>query len=309
MHGASPVLCILPNMSAHSTSFPHELDTSGNNVQTKALKTIVRVGQRNPVYAPVRVSMSLCKSKRALGTTDLKESKPFFVTKRDGSVPYSVTQELVPLDESQADVHDATCYAEATFVFWFNVTAQKDIKDCTRDTTLRLRFTVEGQSDVYVETLPFRLVDSKRSGSATGGACGSISTNQFSNAAPPMRKPPPPKLKLADHLNRADNALFEKVSAELRLAAIMCPQAGQQVIIECQDLVGQLRAKLRHPALDIQPTEPAKPNVADDDNTLNTMELFRFVDMQQHSLAQMCARHGVVDASTTVNHHKRERED
>ena len=117
-------MCILPNLKKHSMHFPHQITTDGVFRQTKAGKTVVRVGYANstlPAHA-MRVTMSLHDDLGEI-TADrvTTNGKPLYKSPV-GALELRSDVPVLPEDESDGGVARAACVAEATFEFTFNVT-------------------------------------------------------------------------------------------------------------------------------------------------------------------------------------------
>ena len=159
----SGALRILPNLKKHSINFPHQTDTDGIFVQTKTVKTVVRVGYADstlPAHA-MRVAMSLHDGFGEI-TADrvTTNGKPLYKSPV-GALELRSDVPVLPEDESDGGVARAACVAEATFEFTFNVTAAADIDRGTKATQVRLHFAVEDAPSLCVATTPFRLVAKK----------------------------------------------------------------------------------------------------------------------------------------------------
>ena len=126
------------------------------------MRTVVRVGQLLPA-ASMRLTMSLHDGSGEITANRVKTGKPMY---NDSS--NSMTQKMMQLDdvkvlpqyESDEGVARGACVAEATFEFKFSVTAAQ-VHGISTKTLVWLRFTVDGSPNLYVETLPFRLVAKK----------------------------------------------------------------------------------------------------------------------------------------------------
>ena len=120
---------IIPNLKKHSINFPHQTDTDGIFVQTKTVKTVLRVGYAHstlPAHA-MRVAMSLHDGFGEI-TADrvTTNGKPLYKSPVD-ALELRSDVPVLPEDESDGGVARAACVAEATFEFEFNVTAAADI--------------------------------------------------------------------------------------------------------------------------------------------------------------------------------------
>ena len=155
---STAALCILPNLPTHTINFPHQTDTDGTFIQTKTVKTIVRVGQLLPA-ASMRLSMSLHDGTGEITPGRVISGKPIYNGK-DNSMTQEMRPEKPPQDESDGGVAREACVAEATFSFKFSVTAAQTVSGSTQS-RVWLRFSVDGSPNLYVETRPFRLVAKK----------------------------------------------------------------------------------------------------------------------------------------------------
>ena len=158
----SGALRILPNLKKHSINFPHQTDTDGIFVQTKTVKTVVRVGYADstlPAHA-MQVAMSLHDGFGEITADRVTNGKPLYKSPV-GALELRSDVPVLPEDESDGGVARAACVAEATFEFTFNVTAAADIDRGTKATQVRLHFAVEDAPSLCVATTPFRLVAKK----------------------------------------------------------------------------------------------------------------------------------------------------
>ena len=210
----SGALCILPNLQKHSINWPHQV-CDGILIQTKTVRTVVRVGQLLPAAA-MRLTMSLHDASGEITPNRVTTGRPMY-----NGLSNSITQEMrpeVPLqDESDDGVARGACVAEATFDFKFSVTATQ-VAGGTKDTLVWLRFIVDGSPNLYVETLPFRLLAKK--------------DNERDSV----------KTLVVSAIEAA-----KQVSADLGKAIAMPAEsaADQQIINDCLGLEQQLRARLQ----------------------------------------------------------------
>ena len=139
---------ILPNLKRHSINFPHQIATDGVIRQTKAAKTVVRVGYAHstrPARA-MRVAMSLHDDFGEI-TADrvTTNGKPLYKSPV-GALELRSDVPVLPEDESDGGVARAACVAEATFEFTFNVTETADI-DCGTKPRVPVPWSREGHAD------------------------------------------------------------------------------------------------------------------------------------------------------------------
>ena len=210
-------LRILPNRQININNFPHQTDTDGSLIQTKTVRTVVRVGLAGTLpAAPMRLTMSLRDGSGEITAHRVTTGKPMYDGTRN-SITQEMRPEVPPQAESDGGDSRAACVAEATFDFKFSVTAAQ-VRDNSTTTKVWLRFTVDGSPNLYVETPHFRLVAKKDS------VRESVQTLVVS------------ALKSA-----------KQVSADLGKAKAMPPdsQADQQIINDCLGLEQQLRARLQ----------------------------------------------------------------
>ena len=212
----SDALRVLPNLKKHSINWPHQ-KANGTLIQTKTVRTVVRVGLAGTLpAAPMRLTMSLHDASGEITPKRVTTGKPMY-----NGTSYSITQEMrpevPPEDESDDGSARGECVGEVTFDFKFSVTATQ-VRGCKKDTLVWLRFTVDGSSNLSVDTLPFRLLAKK------------------DNVRDSV------EFLVASALESA-----KQVSAELGKATVMPPDspADRQIINDCLGLAEQLRARLQ----------------------------------------------------------------
>lgn len=178
-----PRLVILENIGKFAETNTWHQEVDGVKLLTTTVNTVRRVAlvsDKMDAVAPsmMRVEQSLLLHSTGAtitsGPPHLKSSRPLYKNLEDEATVHELRSDGTRggATASANGVGCQQCFGETTFKFKFNITCARDIVGGDPHTLLRLRYSVVGHPEVFVDTIPFRLVakeDPQRKRAEIGG--------------------------------------------------------------------------------------------------------------------------------------------
>jgi len=224
-------LVILPNVGKFAVTNTWHQEVAGVKLLTNTVNTVRRIGlvKHGDAVIPMQVEQSLMlQSTGEVLTPGCTKYNRQLYTKLEGG---STTRELRNDGNRHGAVLPAGYAGETTFKFKFNITCARDVSGGDSNTLVRLRYSVVGHPEIYVETEPFRLVakeDRSRVARAAANASAAPAGSRKSNL--------PAAIK---HLMEAQRMLEREIDT-LGNAA----DAPQQVLGDCQQKLTYVVAQI-----------------------------------------------------------------
>lgn len=164
-----PRLIILENIGKFAETNTWHQEVDGVKLLTTTVNTVRRVALVSDKMEAVPPSMMRVEQSLLLhstgatissGAPHLKSNRPLYKNLEDEATVHELRADGTRggATASADGVGCQQCFGETTFKFKFNITCARDVVGGDPHTLLRLRYSVVGHPEVFVDTIPFRLV-------------------------------------------------------------------------------------------------------------------------------------------------------